>query len=378
MKRAIFYGYTCVLFGMTIFSYAFVDPNFFYLRNPYRNIQFDHRQLITAIYILFIVALFACYFFFIKMYTMSQLSIKEIKWLIGLTIVGLIFSYPAMLSYDIFNYMATARVTYFYKENPYVVMPIEFTGDPLLQFTHAANKVALYGSVWILLTFFPYLLGSGSYLATMFIFKVFIVVFFVATVWLLLKITNEWYSTLLFALNPLVVIETFVSGHNDIVMMFFALFSFYFLHSKRRLVGLIFLVLSILIKYATVFLVPVFLYVFWQQYKGRKIHWKKTAFLSGIAMFTIFLLSPIREEMYPWYFIWPFAFSVFLFKKKILIYSMIALSAGLMLRYTPFMLFGTHFGSTPLIKILVTFVPLGVFLLFFLLRQKTWQNIFSH
>ena len=183
---------------------------------------------------------------------------------------------------------------------------------------------------------------------------------------------------LLFALNPLVVIETLLSAHNDIVMMFLVLLAFYFLHSKRVVLGVVFFTLSVLIKYATVFLVPVFFYILWQKQEGKKITWKNTTFLSMAAMSVVFLLSPLREEIYPWYFIWPFTFTVFHFKKKFFLYSMIAISFSLMLRYVPFMLLRTHFAPTPLIKLIVTFVPLAIVLLYYLIWQKRWQKIFSH
>ena len=41
-------------------------------------------------------------------------------------------------------------------------MPIEIPNEPYLAFTRAANKTALYGPVWILLTAIPHLLGQGD------------------------------------------------------------------------------------------------------------------------------------------------------------------------------------------------------------------------
>lgn len=377
MNKLIFVGYLLLLFGFTIFSYVFVDPNFLYLNNPFKNYQFDHRAIVTILYITFITLFFIFYFLFIKFYTENNLTVRNIKWLIGLTVVFLLFSYSAMLSHDIFNYVATAKVTYSYKENPYIVMPIEFVGDPILRFTHAANKIALYGPLWILLTSVPYAVGLGNYLVTMFVFKIFIAAFYIATVWLVQKISNNWLTIIIFALNPLVIVETLVGNHNDIVMIFFALLAIHLIYSKKIFFGGLFLFLSIFIKYSTIFLLPVMVYVVWKQGSGKKTSWGKVTLLSTAAMFTIFLLSPFREEIYPWYFIWPFTFVIFQFKKKLFLYGMIALSFGLMFRYIPFMFLRTHFGPTPVIKSFVTFAPLVALLLYYFWKKR-WQKILSH
>ena len=141
----------------------------------------------------------------------------------------MLLSYPAILSYDIFNYIGTSKVLFIYHENPYLQMPIEFIGDPILMFTRAANKVALYGPLWVFLSGIPYAISFGNYFVSVFVFKIFVSVFYVGIVYLIRKLTNSYFSILLFAANPLVIIETFVSGHNDVVMMFFALLAFYLL-----------------------------------------------------------------------------------------------------------------------------------------------------
>ena len=90
-----------------------------------------------------------------------------------------------------------------------------------------------------------------------------------------------------------------------------------------------------------------------------------------------FILSPIREEIYPWYAIWFLPFISIVFQKRTLVYISVALSFGLLLRYVPFMLFGTHFGVTPFLKISVTLTPVFFVLIYVFLRDKLWLKIFS-
>lgn len=351
--KLLTYTYLSIIFLFFLFSYLFIDPNFTYLEDLYSGFYSVHRNLASLVYLLLLMAMFGVYILILK--NTSRVEYQK-RFLLFMAVVG-IFSYPAIFSYDIFNYIATAKVAFFYFENPYIIMPIEFTQDPILQFTHAANKLALYGPVWIILTGVPFILSSGNYLMSIILFKLLTVSFFLGTVLLIWKITKNKFSVLFFSLNPLVLIETFISSHNDIVMMFLALLSFYFLTSKKIIYAILFLILSILIKYAAIFLLPVFIYTLYKLFNGMSIDWRKIWLFAFISMFIIFIFSFLREEIYPWYAIWPMTFLALIPEKKNLIIIFIALTFGLMLRYVPFMLIGTHFGITPISKTVLTFIP---------------------
>jgi len=193
----------------SLFTYAFVGSNLPYLESLYTGYYFTHRFLLASLYAVLIAVLFGCFYIFIKNVDRFKIDLKKI---ITLTILATIIAYPAALTLDIFNYMTTAKVLFLYQENPYIIYPIEFINEPYLEFTRAANKTALYGPFWILLTAIPYFLGFGNFVLTMFSFKLLVAGFFVGTVFLLSKLDKR--AVLFFALNPLVIIETLVSAHN--------------------------------------------------------------------------------------------------------------------------------------------------------------------
>lgn len=376
MKLLIFlYGLLLVL--LTVYSYGFVDPNIpFSTSLIYQKLHylllappFYNRVLSTTIFVIIVSLLFAFYFLILWLAKRGKLTIKQLKWLIGLSIVILFFSYPAF-SYDIFNYILTAKVTFLYRENPYIVMPIELVGEPNLAFTHAANKIALYGPSWILLTFIPHTLGVNNILLTIFSFKLLVLTFYLTTVWLVFKITKNVYSLAFFSLNPLVVIETLVSSHNDIVMMFFALLSFYLLRRQNFFLSIAALVVSVLIKYATIFLIPVYVYLLYLLIMKKKILWEKIWRYSALAMFFIFLLSSLREELYPWYFIWPLTFLALENKFTMLTALALGFSFGLSFRFAPFIYTISWTGITPIIKKLVSFVPPLFAVILYVLKKK--------
>lgn len=370
MKKLIVIFYSVFLLLFSLFSYVFIDPNLSYLKSLYSGFAFSNRLLVTIFYAFSIVIFFIFYSVFIYLGTKKKLNLKEISILLGVTAVSIFFSYPAILSYDIFNYIATSKVLFFYHENPYIVMPIEFMGDSLLAFTRAANKIALYGPFWVLLTGIPYLLGFGNFTVILFSFKLFGLLFYLGSVFLIWKISRNILSLILFSFNPLILIETLVSGHNDIAMIFLVLLSFFLLTKKRIFLGISFFVLSIFIKYATVLLIPIFLYVVWRLIRDKVIDWAKVYFFSSLLMLIAFLLSPIREEIYPWYAIWFISFAFLVPNKKILLYTSTAFSFSLLLRYTPYMLTGTYAGQTPFTKEIISFIPPGLVFVYYVLKKK--------
>lgn len=353
-------------------SYGFIDPNLTLSSNSLilsiikflMHFVYQQRIVTSGIYLGMLLFLF---FLFKKTLSLSQ-NIPFglfMKVLFPLVLI-LVVSYP-MLSYDLFNYMTTAKVAYTYKENPYVVMPIEIPNDTNLAFTRAANKPALYGPVWILLTWVPHTLGMGSLWQTIIAFKLINALWYFGFCYILWRGTNNMKNVIFFALNPLILIETLVSGHNDIVMMMLVCLSILLWRKKElyyRFLGLVFVSLSILIKGATIVLVPLFFF--------RNINRERLLFASSILLFLVFVVvAPLREELYPWYAVWFLAMAAFLpYPKYSLLWQfLIALSVGLELRHIPYMAMGYYEGPGPLLRIVFTIIPVAVWGIWFLVKM---------
>src|SRR3989344_1050022 len=369
MKNYIYKVYGLILIVVVIFSYGFVDTNL-----PYQSLDFLHklvyeqRALATILYVGIILSMFAIYALLLR--KVKKINSSTVWKLVWLSVGILLLAYPAF-SNDIFNYIATAKVIYLYGENPYVVMPIEIENEPMLMFMHAANKFVLYGVSWITLSAIPHFLGLNNLLLTMFTFKLFIVSFYIGLCLVIWRLSDRKASALIFfALNPLVLLETFVGVHNDVVAMFFALLSYYLLQKRRLYLSLLILVISIFIKYATIFLLPVYIFAFVFTLKKKTIDWDRIWSWSAISMLAIFMLSPLREEMYSWYFIWPISFIALLNLRKSAIGLVTAVfSVGLLLRFVPFIYTREWGGVTPLVKMLVTLVPPIIALIYTYLRH---------
>jgi hypothetical protein len=292
-----------------------------------------------------------------------MLSKKELILLIGSSGVILLFSYPAMLSYDIFNYIATAKVAFFYHENPYLIMPIQFIHDPVLLFMHSANTTDPYGPLWILITGAPFLLGFNKFLLILFNFKLLMLAAYLLACFLVYKLSNNSLKVLmLFALNPLVLVETLVSGHNDIVMMTLVLGSLYLV--KDRAKSLLLYFLSISVKLSTLFLLPLYVYIF-----IKKIDIKKIFLYSAILMTVVFFLSPLRKELYPWYAVWFLPFLILYSTKKEIILFITLFPFALLLTYLPFMYLGQYSNITLFTKTALIILPLIFWVLYVMLNK---------
>lgn len=378
MKKNFLSGYSVFLFFFVIFSFIFIDPNLQYLHTIYSGAASQKKVLASIVFIVFLSMWYCFFFYLLKKLSEGKIKGKLIKKLIFVSVCILVFAYPAMLSYDIFNYMLSAKVMYYYHENPYIIMPIEFQNEPYLSFTRAANKTALYGPSWILLSSIPFLFGMNHFLLTLFNFKILVSACYLGLIYLIFKLSKNIISVALFALNPLVIIETLVSGHNDIVMMFFAVASVLLLFQKKYLLSILFLILSIAIKYATIFLLPLYLYYFFKLLRNQSVSLERFLLYCSYAMLMVFFLSPLREELYPWYAIWFLTFVSMLPEYTLLTSVSITLSIGLELRYIPYMLLGTYASPTPQIKLLITVIAIfsGIVVLL-KKRHGIWKNSLS-
>lgn len=370
MKKILILSYYFLIFLFVLFSYFFIDPNLSYLKIIYSGFSIHERTFTSIIYIAFIIIIFFYYYLFLKLVRKKVIDKKNIKRIIIMISLLFVFSYPSILSYDIFNYMATAKVLYFYKENPYIIMPIEFIRDPAFTFVRASNKISLYGPFWLLLTGFPYFIGFNNFILTLFSFKLLNLIFYFLTLLTIWKISKkDLFAVSFFALNPLILIETLISNHNDIEMMFLALLSFYLLFYKKKTVGFIALFLSVLIKYSTLILIPVYIY-WWIKYKKKNLaNTEKVIYYSFISMIIVFILSPLREEMYSWYAIWFLTFACFLYKNKLILYLSIFVSFGLLISYLPYVYSGLYSNSTIILKYLIILSSVIIGIICYYLRR---------
>ena len=269
------------------------------------------------------------------------------KWagLIGIT--G-ILAYP-MFSYDIFNYLFNAKMVLIFKANPHIGTAIEFP-DPMLRFMRNIHTPAPYAYGWTAISLIPGLAWLfNKFILSFWVMKAFIACFWLGQLVVLKTLIQKLFPKQpfrwwLFVLNPLVLIETIIIGHNDVVMMLPALISFLFLLKSKKLMdknfihALFFLALSASIKYATLALLP-FYFLPHLNLRGLSSQVEKTD-LPTLFSWILFAVMFIRlGQLHSWYLIWAFSFTV-LSKSRLTLSIMTALTIGAILRYAPFIYYG--------------------------------------
>ncbi len=376
ITRFLLLFYILVLFALFLYSYTQVDLNltisrigfFQNIQKAFQYIGFFQRPLSTVLYLTILAALFVFYFFILRSISHGMMTRKYVWGLVLGGAVILTFSYPAF-SYDIFNYMFTAKTILLYHKNPYEVIPLAFIAfDPWIYFMRWVHLPSAYTPIWILLTLPFYLFGFGLFLTTLFSFKLIAAISYLITVWAIRKILDvvdrphALLGMAIFAFNPLVIIESLVSAHNDIVMMAVASLGLLLFVQKRNVASFFLLSLSAAFKFMTVFTLPVMLAT--SVWKG--IDWRKW---SLIAMLAGFFLVVSQREVLPWYWLWIIPFVALLSRQTWLTILSTGVSLGLLLRYAPYLYFGDWNDPVPMIKTWVTVVPIVIAFCVFLILQ---------
>ncbi len=367
-----------LLLLLSVYSYGFVDLHltlstsalYKTLQAPLSSLVFEHMTLAGIVYIVIVGSLYAIYLAVMRaneshIRRLLPLRLKTVFFSIAILLT---FSFPAF-TYDIFNYMTTAKVLYTHKENPYIVMPIEIPNEPALAYTRASNKVALYGPTWLAFTALPHVLGGGSVWRTIIAFKAMIAGFYLAMLYLIYRMTGSKRQVLFFGLNPLVLSEALVSSHNDIAMMVLALIGLALVFKKRMIGGILVWVASVFVKGATFVLLPI---LFLPHLKKITIYR-----IAYWLMFGIFLLTPLREELYPWYAVWFLTFAALIpMTKTSWVHGFtIALCIGLSLRHLPYILTREYGGYGPILRIAFTVIPVAVFGIYYFLRKAVHTKV---
>lgn len=345
------YSYTQVDLSLTLSSAGFLQS----LQKAFQYVGFYQRPISTILFVGIIGFWFLLYAMGLRAAGKGALSLGHLWKVVGAVTILLIFSYPAF-SYDLFNYVFTAKTVLVYHKNPYEIIPLQFAGiDPLVSIMRWTHLPSAYTPIWIFLTLPMYLLGFGKFLLIVWNLKILVAFFYliaVSGVRRVLAIVEPKKAVLgmaIFALNPLVIIESLVSAHNDIAMMAIAVWAIVFFLEKKRIASWILLSLSVAIKLMTLFAAPIMIVAY-----RRHVDWRKW---SLFAMMVGFLLVLSQREPLPWYGIWFMPFVAFLPSKRWLVSLAGWYSLALLFRYTPYLYYGNWNAPVPILKWWVTLVP---------------------
>jgi hypothetical protein len=176
---------------------------------------------------------------------------------------------PAFPSQDIFSYIIYGRISVLYHANPLTAIPSQFPHDPVLPYVFWQDTRSVYGPVWLGLsdglTHLAQAWG-GSLAVSVLLFKFVAFLAHLGNILLLWAILGriaprqQLAGTILYAWNPLALLEFAGSGHNDAVMLFFFLLGVLLLVQGHEVLALLAFAASIDTKYVFLILLPLY---FW-------------------------------------------------------------------------------------------------------------------
>lgn len=245
---------------------------------------------------------------------------NERRWWIFVLAFALLFALAnffvaPITSLDLYDYIARGRITALYGGNPYVHAPEKYANDPMVDYVSWRSATSAYGPLWEALSALLVRLAGNSLWSNMVAQKALALAAYLLSVFLLASTLRHaapqraLAGTLLFAWNPLVLMEGLGNGHNDMLMAVFLLGAFWMLSRAHPSAGpmprllyggvaLLFLAASVLVKFITVLFIPFFLlYLLSEEQKGEK--WLS----RGLLLLLPALL--LAAEHYALFWRWP-------------------------------------------------------------------------
>ncbi len=246
----------------------------------------------TLLFALFIILAFFLYFSILK----EKISAKKVVFFAVLFQIIVFFSYP-ILSTDMISYILSDRVAIVYHRNVWTTRPDEFKSDPYFNLSDWTDKTRIYGGVNQFFYNLATQMAGDDFLVNLAFHKLVVLVFVLATIagtyYILAKNLPAHLSPglALVFLNPLFILETIGSGHNDILMIFFVTLSIGALLRKKPLLVGLFLALATQVK-STPLLLAIFLSAqyFFQRDWRRML---KFLFSYGVVVGAIYYLMGV-------------------------------------------------------------------------------------
>ena len=172
--------------------------------------------------------------------------------------------YPAG-ALDVFNYMIELKLAFHYDQNPYLVTFAGYRDDPFALPAFLVDVPLFYGPAWLLASGLPaVVVGFGDVVRLLLALKVFNFVLLVLTGAVIYKYRGGgkrgWLAAYLFLANPLVLFEGVGNAHNDVLLTLFLIAALLALKRRSWTAGPL-LTLSVLVKFFTAILAPLFVLV---------------------------------------------------------------------------------------------------------------------
>ena len=260
-----------------------------------------NKTISTILYLVLFIAMIYVYLKIIKRKDMFD-NIKDILKYVAV-IGGIFLIMLPWTSSDIFYYMGVGELDSKYNQNPYYVTMEEYYNqneqnidDEILEKGASnfwAGTTVVYGPIAQLIFKICTLISMKNINLCLIIFKVLNLVIHMSNCYLIYKISGKKQFSIIYGLNPFILLECIGNVHNDIILVFFVLLALYFVTKKKNIyISILFLALATGIKYFTILLLPIIIMYYFRDEKRIEIRFLK-CIQFGILFLVIFALEYI-------------------------------------------------------------------------------------
>lgn len=295
----ILYLLTSIVFTIPSFEYLKTHKSIYYFiyvfSYMYKDIEQRYELYINAIiYVVLFSILFLLYFKILK--NINKIFKTNKSMFLYIIIIAVLFAIIIpTTSLDVYSYIGNGWVDSKYNENPYYtsVQDIWNKNGPDEMLGKVArcwrNEPVVYGPVWSVICKILTSFSFGNITASLYIFKIITLLVFLASTYLIYKITNKKMFTAMFALNPFILFEFLSNVHNDIFLVFFVLLGIYFLKNKKNIfLSVACIALATGVKYLSILMLP---FILIYGLKDKKIKNKIGKSVLYVTEFILILLA---------------------------------------------------------------------------------------
>lgn len=269
-----------------------------------RNFFFPNEKILSfSIMAVIVITLTILYYFLLKYHKKIFTSKRQIIFFIILIACVFALMIPHSVK-DIYSYIGCGWTAANYYENPYEMSAQEIENKYNVQDNMYENiatvwksETMIYGPLWTLICSVLTALSFGNVTIALFLFKLFNLGMHLLSCFMIHKITKKKMLVLLYALNPIILLEGLMDVHNEIFMITLILCAIYYTIRKKNLwIAVLFLALATAVKYFAILLLPfLVLYLLKEKTIGKRIGYCILAGIEFLGILCLFYLIYFQD-----------------------------------------------------------------------------------
>ncbi len=222
--------------------------------------SFTPSLLSGFVYAIFVIGLYGLYLHIYRRLNAKHDNVSLGQLLFSAVLYGLplLFTYPINAT-DLYRYIIRGRIKSAYGLNQFVTPPNAIPNDLFATLAGEwADATSPYGPIWELTATAVTAITQDNLGAGLLVFKSLGLLFHLAIGVLIWKMTkrNSLAASWLWLGNPALLFIFVENGHNDALMLFWGMLSFYFLQEKRPYLAIVFAIFAPLTKPIGLLILP--------------------------------------------------------------------------------------------------------------------------